>query len=144
MLIKLFLTALLLSAADNYDFYLSLDYFEAPVFHLERSVKIFREKGAITIKSENYSGKDFEKSFDTEDYINLLNSLNKLGIWAIRTDSGKDKINNNYYFLTIKSSSRVNLIRYETHTELAGGNESMPAIIRTIENYVYLYNPEND
>ncbi|MBN1498688.1 MAG: hypothetical protein JW982_00910 [Spirochaetes bacterium] len=143
LLIKIFFTLLMSVTTAEYDFHLSLEYFEAPVFHCERSVKIFRKGEKITIKSENYSGRDFEKDFETDDYIALIDSLNKAGIWSVKSDTGGDRIKNNYYFLTIKTPTKINLIRYETHSSLNNGTSPMPLIIRTIENYVYLYNPDN-
>lgn len=132
-----------LNAQQNYDFILTLKYFPSPLFIIDSQITITRKLNKFTITAKNFQGRNFQKYIDPEDYIKMLHTLNRMGVWQLKTTIPKRK-RNSYYEISIKNKTNKNFYRVELHTPKGIKDAEALRTVRIIEGYAKLYNPYNN
>ncbi len=128
-------------SAKNYDYYLSLGYYSKPIKNLEWSITVFRDKGRMIIDVSNFLSKRFRSELSLKHYKNLLEGINKNGIWTLK-DRYQKNSKNAYYLLEVKEGGYSNRFRYESGPLASGDTMRYQEIIRSITNLARLYSRE--
>lgn len=131
------------AADSNYNYYLSLKFCPSPLFIPQYSITVKRKLQEITISADNFQDKNFEKFMDTDDYIEMLNKLNKMSIWTIRTDIPVRR-RNSFYEIEVFSKNRKNKYRVDIRNTYSTESANALKTARIIESYAEMYNPYNN
>ena len=92
-----------------------------------------RQGGDIFIEVDNYLNRKARKRLDRDDYLRLVDYLNRQGAWRL-TDRYSPASRNCYYRLELSSDARKHACIIEAGPLLSGGNSRYREIIRYLTN----------
>lgn len=120
-------------ATPQADYQVSLTYYSVPGFNREWAISIIRIGDTVFLDVKNFRGITSKKKISTSIYLNLLNHLNRKGIWILRDHYSKNS-QNGYYRIEVKTDNYSNSFRVEYGIPLIGENTRYLEIIRRIKN----------
>ncbi|MDY6935161.1 MAG: hypothetical protein SVZ03_13185 [Spirochaetota bacterium] len=127
---------ILVNNSQQKDFHISIRYYSKPIISHEWSISIFRVGGNIYINALDYMDRTInKKEIPRRYYPQLIDRLNKCGIWILK-DYYRKGSHNGYYLIRVEKGRHHNSIRVEAGVPLLGQNARYLEIIRSVENVV--------
>jgi hypothetical protein len=120
-------------AEDEYEYLTSLSYYSCPVTYKEWSITVYRKKQRISIDIDNYQNRTVKQPFDGDQYLKLVDFLNRKGIWRLKGNFSK-KSKNCYYEMKVSSGGYSNSFRIESGPVLSGESSRYREMIRYFTN----------
>ncbi len=122
---------------DGYEYFASLSYYSRPVTYREWSISVYRKKQGIYIDINNYKNRTLKRPFDSDEYLKLVDFLNRKGIWRLKGNYSK-KSKNCYYEMKVQSGGYSNSFRIESGPVLSGEGSRYREMIRYFTNLARL------
>lgn len=118
---------------DGFDYFASLSYYSCPVTSREWSITVYRKQQRISIDIDNYQNRTVKQPFDGDQYLKLVDFLNRKGIWRVKGNFSK-KSKNCYYEMKVSSGGYTNSFRVESGPVLSGESSRYREMIRYFTN----------
>ncbi len=125
------------TVTPHVDYQVSLTYYSIPFHTKEWFISITRIGDTVFLNVKNYKGITMKKKIPTRLYLNLLDFLNRKGIWILQ-DHYRKNSPNGYYLIQVKTNNYSNSFRVEHGIPLIGRDARYLEILRQMQNTVKL------
>lgn len=131
---KVFVSVLFILLLNrDVDFHIALSYHAKLVKNKEWSIVVERRSDQILIKIENYQNRHITAKLHRDEYIKLLEFLNKAGVWNLKSNYPTTS-SNAYYKIEVQQGKYAHVAIVEAGPLLSGEASRFREIIRKLEN----------
>lgn len=121
---------------EGYEYHTSLSYYSRPITFREWSISIYRQKAGIYIDIDNYKNRTVKRPFPGDEYLKLVDFLNRKGIWRLKGNYSQ-KSKNCYYEIKVRSGGYANSFRVEAGPVLSGESSRYREMVRYFTNLAH-------